>query len=30
MCDWVDKGKGKEVKKRVVKKARSEFKAGLS
>jgi hypothetical protein len=29
MCEWVDKGKGKEVKKRVVKKVRSEFKAGL-
>jgi hypothetical protein len=30
MCDWADKGKGKEVKKRVVKKARLEFEVGLS
>jgi hypothetical protein len=27
---WADKGKGKEVKKRVVKKARSEFEVGPS
>jgi hypothetical protein len=30
MCDWVDKGKGKEVKKRVVKKVRLEFEVGPS
>jgi hypothetical protein len=30
MCDQVDKGKGKEVKKRVTKKVRSEVEAGPS
>jgi hypothetical protein len=30
MCNWADKGKGKEVKKRVTKKVRSEVQAGPS